>query len=171
MEGPVKPFSLKGWINDNRQLLKPPVGNATIYQKNQDFIVMVVGGPNSRTDFHRNEGEELFFQIEGDIRVDLYINGKIVPMAIQEGDMFLVPSGVPHRPVRGAGTVGLVIERYRESDEKDGFLWVCDSCNHLLHKEEELITDIVSQLPPILARYNEKLELSICKNCGHNNSV
>lgn len=169
MEGPSKPFSLKGWINANRHLLKPPVGNATIYQNNSDFIVMVVGGPNNRTDFHCNEGEELFYQVEGNIKVDLYLDGKIVPTPIVEGDMFLVPSGIPHRPIRGEGSVGLVIERYRIPSEKDGFIWVCENCNHLLHKEEELITDIVVELPPILARYKNHPELSVCKNCGHIN--
>src|ERR1035438_5566292 len=59
------PFNLKLWVDQNRHLLKPPVGNKLLFQ-DSDLIVMAVGGPNSRKDFHHDPGEELFFQIEGD---------------------------------------------------------------------------------------------------------
>ncbi len=52
------PFPLQAWIDDHRHLLKPPVGNAKVYE-DTEFIVMVVGGPNARKDYHYNEGEEL----------------------------------------------------------------------------------------------------------------
>jgi 3-hydroxyanthranilic acid dioxygenase. len=63
------PFNLQKWIDENRDLLKPPIGNKNLYKEAGDFIVMVVGGPNSRKDYHYNESEELFYQIEGDIKV------------------------------------------------------------------------------------------------------
>lgn len=44
-------------------LLKPPVANRLLYK---DAIkVMVVGGPNQRTDYHLQRGEELFWQLKG----------------------------------------------------------------------------------------------------------
>src|SRR5690606_40634706 len=107
----LNPLKLHKWIKDNRDILKPPVANAQVYKEVDDFIVMVVGGPNSRKDFHYNETEELFYQLEGDIVVRIIENGKIVPIEIKEGDMFLLPAKVPHSPQRGSNTVGLVIER------------------------------------------------------------
>ena len=109
-----RPFNFQQWIEDNRHLLKPPVGNQQVYIKNDDFIVMVVGGPNRRKDYHHNEGEELFFQIEGDIQLGIIEDGKPVTIDIREGEMFLLPPRVPHSPQRPENTVGLVIERYRK---------------------------------------------------------
>ena len=105
------PFNFKKWIDENRHLLKPPVGNQQVYKDNKDFIVMVVGGPNSRKDYHYNEGEEFFFQLEGDVQVKIIEDGKPRTIDIKEGEIFLLPGGVPHSPQRPANTVGLVIER------------------------------------------------------------
>ena len=69
------PINLKKWIDDNRHLLKPPVGNQVVY-KDSEFMVMVVGGPNARKEFHYNQGEELFYQLEGDIVVTIQEDGK-----------------------------------------------------------------------------------------------
>ena len=51
MAGPLSAFNLKAWIREHRELLKPPVG-AEIVWKDSQFIVMVIGGPNARRDFH-----------------------------------------------------------------------------------------------------------------------
>ena len=107
-----RPFNFKQWIDEHRHLLKPPVGNQCVYD-DDDFIVMVVGGPNSRKDYHWDEGEELFYQLEGDIKVQVQEDGKAVDVPIREGEMFLLPPRIPHNPIRGANTVGLVIERKR----------------------------------------------------------
>lgn len=161
-----RPFNLMGWIEENRHLLKPPVGNQTIYKDTGDFIVMVVGGPNSRKDFHYNESEELFYQLEGDINVRIQDDGKIVDIPIKAGEMFLLPGKVPHSPQRGANTVGLVIEKVREGNETDGFLWFCENCGNELYSEYLKLTDIVSQLPPLMERYYSDVEKRTCKHCG-----
>lgn len=127
---------------------------------------MVVGGPNSRTDFHYNEGEELFYQVEGDIVLKIVEEGQVVDIPIREGEMFLLPPRVPHSPRRPADTVGLVIERYRRAGEQDGFLWHCENCGHELFKHFEEITDIVSQLPPIMERFWSNPAHTTCSACG-----
>ena len=110
----AKPFNLKKWIDNNRNRLKPPVGNKNLYIDSGDYIVMVVGGPNARKDYHFNDTEELFFQLEGDILVTVQIDGKAVEVPIKEGEMFLLPPNIPHNPVRPANSVGLVVEIKRK---------------------------------------------------------
>ena len=160
------PFNIKHWINKNRHLLKPPVGNQQVYLGNEDFIVMVVGGPNSRKDYHVNDGEEFFYQLEGNIVLKIIENGKNVDIAINEGDIFLLPPRTPHSPQRKANTVGLVIERHRNQGEQDGFQWYCESCNNKLHEEFITLTDIVSQLPVVMDKFYSNIELRTCKKCG-----
>lgn len=161
-----RPFNLMQWIEDNRHLLKPPVGNQCVYKDAENFIVMVVGGPNSRKDFHYNESEELFYQLEGDIMVRIVEDGKIQDINIKAGDMFLLPPKVPHSPQRSEGSVGLVIEKVREGTETDGFMWFCENCNEKLYEEYFELTDIVKQLPPIMERFYADEAKRTCKNCG-----
>ena len=129
-----KPFNFQKWIDDHRHLLKPPVGNKVVFE-DADIIVMVVGGPNARKDYHYNETEELFYQLEGEISVKVQDEGKAVTMNLGPGDMFLCPAKTPHSPIRNEGSIGLVVERVRKgTDMKDGLLWFCDNCNHKLHE-------------------------------------
>lgn len=160
------PLNLKRWIDDNRHLLKPPVGNAAVYYNTGDFIVMVVGGPNTRKDFHYNETEELFLQLEGDVVVRIFDEGEVKDIDIREGDMFLLPAKIPHSPQRGPNTVGLVIEKIRKDNEKDSFLWLCESCNNKLYEEELDVRDIVRDLPPLMARFYADEDKRTCKKCG-----
>lgn len=159
------PFNFKQWIDEHRHLLKPPVGNATVYQ-DTEFIVMVVGGPNSRKDYHYNEGEEFFYQLEGDITVKIIDEGKPRDIHIREGEIFLLPPRTPHSPQRGENTVGLVIERRREQKELDAFMWFCENCGHKLYEEFLPLTDIVKQLPPIFAKFYGSEDLRTCHACG-----
>ena len=161
-----KPFNFKKWIDENRHLLKPPVGNQQVYKGNKDFIVMVVGGPNARKDFHYNEGEEFFYQLEGNITLKIIEEDKVVELPINEGDIFLLPPRTPHCPQRPANTIGLVMERYREPTEKDGFLWFCEHCGNKLYEEFVEVSDIVKQLPIVMDKFYSSTELRTCKNCG-----
>ena len=161
-----KPFNFKAWIDENRSLLKPPVGNYQVYKGNKDFIVMVVGGPNSRKDFHYNEGEEFFYQLEGDIILKIVEDGKIIDIPIHEGDIFLLPPRTPHSPRRGAGTVGLVMERYRADEELDGFIWFCEQCSHKLYEEFIPVKDIVAQLPVVMNAFYADTSKCTCSVCG-----
>jgi 3-hydroxyanthranilate 3,4-dioxygenase len=162
----TRPFNFKKWIDDNRHLLKPPVGNQQIWKDNEDFIVMVVGGPNSRKDYHYNESEEFFYQLEGDVVVKIIEDGKNIDIPINEGDIYLLPPKTPHSPQRGPNTVGLVIEKHRKGNEIDGFMWFCEKCNHKLYEEYFKLEDIVKQLPPVMEKFYSSLELRTCKKCG-----
>lgn len=159
-------FNIKQWIDENRHLLKPPVGNKQIWTEVQDFIVMVVGGPNARTDYHYNESEEFFYQLEGDVAVRLQIDGKAVDVPIREGDIFLLPAGVPHSPQRGANTVGIVIEKVRTPGMKDGLLWFCPSCNEKLYEEYFHMTNIATQMQPVFEKFYSSVEHRTCRKCG-----
>ncbi len=161
----LKPLNFKKWIDDNRHLLKPPVGNQQIWE-DREFMVTVVGGPNSRTDFHINEGEEFFYQVEGDIVLKvLDENEKPVDIPIREGDIFLLPPKVPHSPQRPPNTVGLVLERKRLADEMDGFVWYCASCGEKLYEEFIHLTNIVTQLPPVFEHFYANDKNCTCKKC------
>ena len=162
----ISPFNFKKWIDDNRHLLKPPVNNKVVY-KDAEFIVMVVGGPNSRKDYHFNESEEFFYQLEGDIKVKLQIDGKAKEFDIKEGDIFLLPPRTPHNPIRFANTIGLVMERRRREGEKDGLMWFCDKCNFPLYEEKFELNDIVSQFQSVFEKFYNSEELTTCKSCGH----
>jgi 3-hydroxyanthranilate 3,4-dioxygenase len=156
------------WIDENRHLLKPPVGNKCIWPQ-RDFIVMVVGGPNDRTDFHVNAGEEFFYQLEGHCTlkikdpVDGFRNVKIGP-----GDIYLLPANTPHSPQREAGSIGLVIERQRRDGELDGLQWYCEKCGRKLFEEFFKLMNIETQFPEVFEKYYNS-QYTNCKNCHHVN--
>lgn len=153
------------WIERHRQQLKPPVGNKRVFEDG-DFIIMVVGGPNSRRDYHVDPGQELFFQIEGDIVLKTRRDGRLVEVPIRQGEMLLLPALVPHSPQRPAHTVGLVIERRRRGGERDGFQWYCERCGALVHEQFIELTDIEKQLPPVFERFYASTEARTCGRCG-----
>lgn len=161
-----RPFNFRSWIDEHRHLLKPPVGNQQVYKGNDDFIIMVVGGPNSRKDYHYNATEEFYYQAEGSIVLKIIEDGKPVDIPIKEGEIFLLPGGVPHSPRRPPDSVGLVIERYREEGQEDGFMWYCENCGNKLYEEYAYVTDIVAQLPPIMNNFWENDDRRTCNNCG-----
>ncbi len=168
MQEIFKTINFKQWVDNNRKNLKPPIGNKMIWP-NRDFIVMVVGGPNERTDFHVNMGEEFFYQLEGDMTLKIIDEDKkIKDVEIKEGEIFLLPANVPHSPQRRKDTVGLVIERKRRKEEVDGLQWYCKKCSNKLYEESFHLINIETQLTAACNNYlNNKY--NICKNCGTEN--
>jgi 3-hydroxyanthranilate 3,4-dioxygenase len=160
------PFKLLDWIDDNREFLKPPVCNKQMFQSG-GFIVQVVGGPNSRTDYHLDEGPELFYQVEGEMLLKTMQDGELVDIPIREGEIFLLPPRVPHSPQRFKDTVGIVVERVREAHELDGFMWFCPRCGNKLYEEFLHVADIVKDLPPVFDRFYSDVDARTCKRCGN----
>lgn len=162
----VSTVSFKQWIEDNRHLLKPPVGNKCVWD-NGAYIVMVVGGPNARKDYHFNSTPEFFYQLEGDMVLRIQHNGKPLDVEIREGDIYCLPGTVPHSPQRKANTIGLVIEQKRPDGVKDALEWYCEQCNNPLYREEFLLQNIETDMPAIFDRYYSNLQQRTCTQCGH----
>ena len=162
-----KPFNLTLWIEQNRHLLKPPVGNKNLYVDSGDYIVMIVAGPNARKDYHFNQTEELFYQLEGSISVFVQVESEKIEMQLDPGDMYLHPANIPHSPVRSAGSIGLVIERKRAGKNfTDGLLWYCDNCNHKLHEVYFELNNIETDFLPHFKHFFNSETLRCCEKCG-----
>ena len=161
------PLNLQAWIDEHRHLLKPPVGNKCVYAG--DFIVMVVGGPNQRTDYHWDEGPEWFYQLEGEMVLRIQEDGKVRDIPIRAGETFLLPPRTPHSPQRMPDSVGLVIERRRLPHEDDGLQWYCENCNAKVYEEYFHLHDIEQDFPPVFDRFYSSREHRTCKACGHLN--
>ena len=159
------PFDVARWIERNRAQLRPPVGNKLLFE-NGEFIVMVVGGPNRRKDFHHDPGDEIFYQVQGDILLRTIQDGRCVDVPIREGEIFLLPAEVPHSPQRPADTIGVVVERRRRPDELDGFSWYCERCGDRLHMERVPVRDIETELPAIFSRFYSDVRRRTCRACG-----
>ena len=162
-------FNLQDWIERHRHLLKPPVGNKC--RVDGDFIVMIVGGPNQRTDYHWDEGPEFFHQLEGEmvLKVQDEFDGErgvARDIPIKAGEVFYLPPRVPHSPNRAAGSIGLVIERRRIAGEKDGLMWFCERCNHKLYEEYFTLDSIESDFPPVFERFYRSQDARTCDACG-----
>ncbi|HEY6452770.1 MAG TPA: 3-hydroxyanthranilate 3,4-dioxygenase [Steroidobacteraceae bacterium] len=161
---PLRPIDFTQWVDANRHLLRPPVGNKLLYQ-DSEFLVMAVGGPNSRKDFHVDPAEEFFHQLEGTMVLRVVENGRINDLPLRAGQMLLLPPRVPHSPQRHPDSVGLVIERRRRAGELDGLQWYCERCQRLLYEEFFALTSIETQFPPVFNRFFGSLSLRTCKHC------
>jgi 3-hydroxyanthranilate 3,4-dioxygenase len=163
----LQPFNLQRWIDENKDKLKPPVGNAQVWEDGE-FMVTVVGGPNQRRDYHDDPTEEFFYQLKGDIslRIMQQPGQPPIEIPIRQGEVFLLPKHVRHSPQRQAETIGLVIEMPRPDGTVDGFEWYCPNCHSLVHRAEVRLKSIVRDLPPLFERFYGSEELRKCKNCG-----
>ncbi|WP_328393788.1 3-hydroxyanthranilate 3,4-dioxygenase [Nocardia sp. NBC_00416] len=161
-----EPIDFQGWIDEHEHLLKPPVNNRTMALGN-DFIIQIVGGPNQRTDFHLDPYEEWFYQVRGDIHVNLMTDSGPRRVDIREGQVWLLPGDVPHSPQRpDPESIGLVIERVREEGTLEKFQWYCLDCGRLIHEIELQVRNIVEDLPPVFAEFYDDLQARQCGKCG-----
>ncbi len=162
-----KPFNFADWIERNKDQLKPPVSNKQLFDEKTGMIVMIVGGPNVRVDFHDDPVEEFFYQLKGDMMLKIAEGGKIYDVNIREGDVFILPPHARHSPQRPVpGSVGLVVEGARQKGDKDGFEWFCFDCGERVHRVEVTLNDIVKDLPPLYEAFYESTEHRTCGNCG-----
>ncbi len=162
----LPPLNLKAWIRDHRSALKPPVSEKRVYQE-AGFVVSVVGGPTHRKDFHVNPTEELFFQVEGDAIIKIVdIHGEQHDIPLREGELFLLPPGVPHSPQRPAGSVGLVIERPRPRGEDDQMLFYCERCGEVVHEELFEPADSGARVKSAMEAFWSDATLRTCMHCG-----
>ncbi|KAG9257847.1 3-hydroxyanthranilic acid dioxygenase [Emericellopsis atlantica] len=162
MLGP--PINLPKWLSENSHLLQPPINNYCVY--NEDFTVMIVGGPNARTDYHINETPEYFYQYKGAMTLKVVDDGKFRDIIIREGDMFLLPGNTPHNPVRFANTVGLVIEQRRPAESIDRLRWYCSRCGEVVDESAFHCTDLGTQIKQAVNAFKEDQEKRTCKKCG-----
>ncbi len=161
-----KPFSFSKWLDENRGDLKPPVANKMIYQ-DSDMIVMVIGGGNTRVDFHDDPVEEFFYQVKGDMVLKVWEDNEVIDVVIREGEIYMLPPHVRHSPQRpDPDSIGFVVEGNRGPDQLDGFEWFCFKCNHLVHRVEVKLNDIVKDLPPLFDGFHQDTDARTCKNCG-----
>lgn len=164
----TRTLNFTDWVAENGHLLTPPVANKEMFPGGSDFIVMVVGGPNARTDYHVDPYEEVFYQIEGTMHVDLMTPTGPQTVTIGPGEMWVLPRLVPHSPQRPeAGSVGLVFERVREEGTLEKFQWYCPACNALVHEVELQVRDISADLPRVFNEYYDNLDARKCPKCGH----
>ncbi|KAI8607388.1 3-hydroxyanthranilic acid dioxygenase, required for the de novo biosynthesis of NAD from tryptophan [Chytriomyces sp. MP71] len=162
----LPPINFPKWIEENKHLLQPPVNNFCLYQS--DFIVMALGGPNKRTDYHVNPTEEYFYQHKGDMLLKVVDNGAFKDVPIREGEMFLLPANIPHNPVRFENTIGIVIEMKRPLDSRDSLRWYCEreDCRKVVYEESFYCTNLGVQLKPVIEKFAASEELRTCKACG-----
>ncbi|MFF4416461.1 3-hydroxyanthranilate 3,4-dioxygenase [Streptosporangium sp. NPDC001559] len=163
----IPPIDFTKWIDEHAHLLKPPVGNKVIFEGANDLIVMVVGGPNARTDFHVDPYEELFYQVRGNMHINVMTEDGPETVHVKEGQMWLLPPNLPHSPQRPEeGSVGFLVERIRPEGVLEKFRWYCQDCDAVVHEVELQVRDIVSDLPPIFQAFYDDEKARTCGNCG-----
>ncbi|KAL2048746.1 hypothetical protein ABVK25_010998 [Lepraria finkii] len=158
------PLNMPKWLEENSYLLKPPINNYCVY--NKDVTVMIVGGPNARSDYHINETAEWFYQYKGSMILKVVDEGDFRDIPIREGEMFLLPPNIPHNPVRFADTVGIVLEQPRPAESKDRLRWYCQNCREIVNEEAFHCTDLGTQIKEAVNGFKASDEKRKCKKCG-----
>ncbi len=159
----LKNFNLKQWVDENRRNW----GQRRMIWEDSDFIAFVTRGPNSRTDFHIDPGDEIFYQLEGELNLHYMTPEQKHEIAvIKEGELFLLPANVPHSPRRGEGSWTFVIERKRRPDELDRFVWYCEGCGTKLYETTVRFDDPSDAVKTANESMKSNKELYTCPRCG-----
>ncbi|QBE47961.1 3-hydroxyanthranilate 3,4-dioxygenase [Leucobacter triazinivorans] len=168
MSTPVPPvMNLQKWLAENAHLLQPPVNNKQIFPLSEDYILMLVGGPNQRHDWHNEPYEEWFYQIKGNAHVLVQGESGAERIDIREGEMWLLPRNTWHSPQRPeADSLGLVVERVRAAGTTEKFGWFCENCNFLLHEVSVQLENIETDLPVVYNEFHDDLSKRECPGCG-----
>jgi len=161
----LEPVHLMRWITENPRFFQPPVANKEVFPESE-FIFQIIRGPNARNDFHIDPGDEIFYQLKGDITLAVMGDGGRRDIRVREGEALLCRAGTPHCPIRPANTWGLVIERKRRPDELDRLAWFCERCHAKLHEVSFSCENIETQLKAIIQAFNASETLRTCQTCG-----
>jgi 3-hydroxyanthranilate 3,4-dioxygenase len=159
---PLKGFNLKQWIEENRG----DWGQRRVIWQDSDFIAFVTRGPNRRKDYHINPGDEIFYQLEGELNLHYLDHEKHDLAVLKAGELFLLPGKVPHSPRRADGSWTLVIERKRTQEEQDRFIWPCEKCGNQLFETEVRFDDPGDAVSRATQSLRADPTLATCKRCG-----
>ena len=159
----LKGFNLQQWIDENRGNW----GQRRVIWEDSDFIAFVTRGPNRRKDYHINPGDEIFYQLEGELNLHyLGADQKHELAVLKAGDLFLLPAKVPHSPRRADGSWTFVVERTRSPHERDRFIWVCEKCGNKLHETEVRFNDPSDAVAKANAAMKSDPSLATCSRCN-----
>ena len=159
----LRGFNLQQWIDENRNNW----GQRRVIWQDSDFIAFVTRGPNCRKDYHINPGDEIFYQLEGELNLHYLAADQSHEMALlRAGDLFLLPANVPHSPRRGEGSWTFVVERKRRSDELDRFIWPCENCGNRLHETTVRFDDPSDAVAKATNAMKADPKLATCSRCN-----
>jgi 3-hydroxyanthranilate 3,4-dioxygenase len=160
------PFNLDHWVDKFRDQLKPPVSNKLLFEED-GMIAQIIGGPNTRVDFHDDPVQEFFYQIKGDMILKVIDDGEIKSIRLNEGEVFMLPPHMRHSPQRPVpGSYGLVVESPRMAGMLDAFEWYCFECMACIHRIEVPVNNIVDDLPPLYEAFYVDDAARTCDSCG-----
>ena len=158
----LKGFNLKKWIDENRG----DWGQRRVIWQDSDFIAFVTRGPNRRKDYHINPGDEIFYQLEGELNLHYLDHDKRELAVLKAGELFLLPRKMPHSPRRADGSWTLVVERTRASEEIDRFIWPCENCGTKLYETAIRFDDPGDAVNKATQALKSDPTLATCKQCG-----
>lgn len=158
----LKGFNLQQWIDENRGNW----GQRRVIWQDSDFIAFVTRGPNKRKDYHINPGDEIFYQLEGELNLHYLQDDKHDVAVLRAGDLFLLPAKVPHSPRRQDGSWTFVIERRRSPEETDRFIWPCEKCGNNLYEAKVRFDDPGGAVNEATNALKSDSSLATCKKCG-----